>query len=199
LLPVAGGFWGLTIQSLLVAFMLAAITAPPLQPCLELRPICGRYFDALVVIMMPSHDIRVQGRALCSDRSSTCDCSRRAASRYLVGSSPRFAHSRAHRAIAREVSCHSPRRISCGVSCCDEHRVRGSSDRKTQIRDLIFSSSQIVFRMQDHGYAITKLNERAKMRCGGRVMKVGTITSKNSRDVAMDSNLEWAPLPRVTY
>jgi hypothetical protein len=83
---------------------------------LDLRPICDRYFEALGVIMMPSHDIGVQGRALCSDRRSTSDCSTRAASRYLVGSSPRLTHSTAHRTMACGVSCHSPRRISCGVS-----------------------------------------------------------------------------------
>jgi hypothetical protein len=94
--------------------------------------------------MMPSHDIGVQGRALCSDRGSTCDCSRGAASRYLVGSSPRLTHSTAHRAIACGASCHSPRRISCGVSSCDEHHVRRSSDSKTQVRGPIFSGSQIV-------------------------------------------------------
>jgi hypothetical protein len=88
---------------------------PPLQPRLGLRPICRRYFEAWGVIMMPSHEIGVQGRELCSDRRSTCDCSRGAASRYLVGSSPRLTHSTAHRAIACGVSCHSPRRISCGV------------------------------------------------------------------------------------
>jgi hypothetical protein len=95
--------------------------------------------------MMPSHDIGVQGRALCSDRGSTCDCSRGAASRYLVGSSPRLTHSIAHRAIACGVSCHSPRQISRGVSRCDEHHVRGSSDSRTQIRGPIFSITQIVF------------------------------------------------------
>ena len=53
--------------------------------------------------------------------------------------------------------------------------------------------------MQDHGSAITKLNERPRVRCGVSVMKVGAITSKNSQDVAMGSNLEWAPLPRTIY
>src|ERR1700686_5387084 len=96
------------------------------------------------VIMMPSHEIGVQGRELCSDRRSTCDCSRRAAPRYLVRSSPRLTHSTAHRTIACGVSCHSPRRISCGASQCEEHHVHGSSDSKTQIQGLIFSSSQIV-------------------------------------------------------
>jgi hypothetical protein len=82
----------------------------------EGRRICGRYFEAWGVIMMPSHDIGVQGRELCSDRRSTCDCSRRAASRYLVGSPPRLTHSTAHKTIACGVSCHSPRQISCGAS-----------------------------------------------------------------------------------
>lgn len=94
--------------------------------------------------MMPSHDLGVQGRELCSDRHSICDCSRRAAPRYLVDSSPRLTRSTAHRTIACGVSCHSPRRISCGASLCEEHHVRGSSDSKTQIRGSIFSSSQIV-------------------------------------------------------
>ena len=46
------------------------------QPRLRLRPICGRYFEVSGVIMMPSHDIGVQGRALCSNRRITCDYSR---------------------------------------------------------------------------------------------------------------------------
>ena len=46
------------------------------QPRLRLRPICGRYFEVSGVIMMPSHDIGVQERALCSNRRSTCDYSR---------------------------------------------------------------------------------------------------------------------------
>src|ERR1700738_2291949 len=65
--------------------------------------------------MMPSHDIGVQGRELCSDRRSTCDCSRRAAPRHLVHSSPRLTRSTAHRTIACGVPCHSPRQISCGA------------------------------------------------------------------------------------
>jgi hypothetical protein len=52
------------------------------------------------VIRTPSHGIGVQGQELCSGRRSTCDYSRGAASRYLVGSSPRLAHSTAHREIA---------------------------------------------------------------------------------------------------
>jgi hypothetical protein len=87
-----------------------------LQPGLGLRAIYGGYFEAPEVIRMPLHGIGVQGRELCSDRHSTCDCSRGAASRYLVGSSPRLAHSTAHRVFACGVSCHSPRRISFGVS-----------------------------------------------------------------------------------
>jgi hypothetical protein len=74
------------------------------------------YRRSVGVIMMPSHDIGVQRRELCSNRRSTCDCSRRAASRYLVGSSPRLSHSTARRTIACGVSCHSPRRTSCGAS-----------------------------------------------------------------------------------
>ena len=46
------------------------------QPRLRLRPIFGRRFEVSGVIMMPSHDIGVQERALCSNRRSTCDCSR---------------------------------------------------------------------------------------------------------------------------
>jgi hypothetical protein len=34
--------------------------------------------------------------------------------------------------------------------------------------------------MQDHGCAITKLNERPEVRCGASVMKVGTITPKTA-------------------
>jgi hypothetical protein len=93
---------------------------------------------------MPSHDIGVQERELCSDRRSTCDRSRGAASRYHVGSSPGSAHSTACRAIACGVFCHSPGRISCGVSSCKQDHVRGCSYSKTRIRDQIFSSSQIV-------------------------------------------------------
>jgi hypothetical protein len=81
-----------------------------------LSPTCGRYFEASRVIMRPSHDIGVQGRDLCSDGRSTRGCSRRAASRYLVGSSPRLTHGTAHRTIACGVFCPSPKRISCGVS-----------------------------------------------------------------------------------
>lgn len=94
---------------------LAGLFAPT-NSVLYMRPICGRYFEARGVIMMPSHDIGVQGQELCSDRRSTRDCSRRAAPRYLVGSSLRLICSTAHRTIACGVSCHSPRRISCGVS-----------------------------------------------------------------------------------
>jgi hypothetical protein len=61
-------------------------------------------------------DIGVQRRELCSDGHSNCDCSRRAASRYLAGSSPRLTHSTAHRTIACGVFCPSPKRISCCVS-----------------------------------------------------------------------------------
>jgi hypothetical protein len=52
---------------------------PSLQPRLGLRPIYGRYFEAPGVIRTPLHGIGVQGRELCSDRRSTCDCSRGAA------------------------------------------------------------------------------------------------------------------------
>jgi hypothetical protein len=115
-LSLTGGFRGRRFKVCQLYLCLRPLRPPPLQPRLELRPICSRYFEALGAIMMPSHDIGVQGRALCSDRRSTCDCSRGAASRYLVGSSPRLTRSTAHRAIACGVSCHSPRRISCGVS-----------------------------------------------------------------------------------
>ena len=115
-LSLTGGFRGRRFKICQLYLCLRPLRPPPLQPRLELRPICSRYFEALGAIMMPSHDIGVQGRALCSDRRSTCDCSRGAASRYLVGSSPRLTRSTAHRAIACGVSCHSPRRISCGVS-----------------------------------------------------------------------------------
>jgi hypothetical protein len=73
------------------------------------RAICGRYFKASVVVMMPSHDLEVSGRELCSDRRSTCDRSKGAALRFLAGSSLRLAHSTAHRKMAAWVSCHSPR------------------------------------------------------------------------------------------
>jgi hypothetical protein len=39
--------------------------------------------------------------------------------------------------------------------------VCGSSDRKTQIRGLIFSNSQIVLEMQDHGSAIRSSSSAA--------------------------------------
>jgi hypothetical protein len=74
-----------------------------------LRPICGRYFKASVVVMTPSPDLEASGRELCSDRRSTCDRSRRAVLRFLAGSSLRLAHSTAHRRMAVWVSCHSPR------------------------------------------------------------------------------------------
>jgi hypothetical protein len=53
--------------------------------------------------------------------------------------------------------------------------------------------------MLDHSYAIRQLNERLKVRCGASAMKVETITPKNSRGVAMDSNSELALLPPTIY
>jgi hypothetical protein len=78
----------------------------------------ARTLDPIVLgfVMTPSHDVGGQGRELCSDRCNTYNCNRRAASRYHAGNPPRLTRSTAHRAIARGVSCHSPRRISCGVS-----------------------------------------------------------------------------------
>ena len=60
-------------------------------------------------MIFESHD------AFCSDRRSNYDRSVRAASRVLADSSPRLAHSTAHRKIAGMASCHSPIRISCGA------------------------------------------------------------------------------------
>jgi hypothetical protein len=65
---------------------------------------------------MPSLALGALGRQPWSDRSSTCDRSRRDASQALAGSSPRSARNTTHRKTAGEVSCHSPRRISCAAS-----------------------------------------------------------------------------------
>jgi hypothetical protein len=43
------------------------------------RPICGKYFEALVVLMTPSCVFGVPGRARGSARRNTRDCSRRGA------------------------------------------------------------------------------------------------------------------------
>lgn len=99
---------------------------------MRLRPICGRRFEVSGVIMMPSHDIGVQGQELCSDRRSTRDCSRRAAPRYLAGSSPRLICSTAHRTIACGVSCHSPRRISYAVSQFSFLRLASCREQATK-------------------------------------------------------------------
>jgi hypothetical protein len=68
---------------------------------------------------MLSHEFREPGWPLCSDRRSNHDRSSRAASRFLAGSSPRVAHSTAHRKIAGRASCRSPIRISCGAPQCE--------------------------------------------------------------------------------
>src|SRR3982074_1435005 len=76
------------------------------------------------LFMMPSHDFRKPGRPLCNDRRSNHDRSRKAASRFLAGSSPRLVHSTAHRKIAGRASCHSPLRTSGGAAQCEaEHGI----------------------------------------------------------------------------
>ena len=72
--------------------------------------------------MMLSHDFREPGWRFCSDRRSNHDRSRRAGFRFLADSSPRLAHSTAHRKFADWASCHSPIRISCGVLQCEAER-----------------------------------------------------------------------------
>ena len=83
--------------------------------------------------MMLSHDFREPGWPFRSDRRSNYDRGRSAASRFLADSSPRLAHSTAHKKIAGRASCHSPTRISCGASQCEaEHDIgcigRGSAE-----------------------------------------------------------------------
>ena len=65
---------------------------------------------------MPSLALGTLRRQPCSDRSSTCDRSRRDASQALAGSSPRSARSTTHKKTAGEVSCHSPKQISYAAS-----------------------------------------------------------------------------------
>src|SRR5258708_5518174 len=57
-------------------------------------------FFSVEVIMTPSQDSGAQGSALCSDRRSSCDRSRRRASRFLAGSSLRLKHGTVHRKFA---------------------------------------------------------------------------------------------------
>src|SRR5258708_40315131 len=73
-------------------------------------------------LMMLSHDFREPGWRFCSDRRSNHDHSRGAPSRFLADSSPRWAHSTAHRKFGGGASCHSPIRISCGVLQCEAER-----------------------------------------------------------------------------
>jgi hypothetical protein len=72
--------------------------------------------------MMLSRDFREPGWRCCSDRRSNHDHSRRAAFRFLADSSPRSAHSTAHRKFADRAFCRSPIRISCGVLQCEAER-----------------------------------------------------------------------------
>jgi hypothetical protein len=67
------------------------------------------------LFMMLLRDFREPAQPFCSDRRSNYDRSRGAVSRFLADSSPRLAHSTAHRKIAGREACHSPRRISCGA------------------------------------------------------------------------------------
>ena len=70
--------------------------------------------------MMLLRDFREPAQPFCSDRRSNYDRSRGAVSRFLADSSPRLAHSTAHKQIAGREACHSPRRISCGAPLCAE-------------------------------------------------------------------------------
>src|SRR5229473_1436235 len=74
------------------------------------------------LLTMLAHDFREPGWRFCSDRRSNHDHSRRAGFRFLADSSPRLAHSTAHRKFAGRASCHSPIRISCGASQCEAER-----------------------------------------------------------------------------
>ena len=68
--------------------------------------------------MMLLRDFREPAQPFCSDRRSNYDRNRGAVSRFLADSSPRLAHSTAHRKIAGRASCHSPIRISYGIPQC---------------------------------------------------------------------------------
>ena len=92
---------------------------PPRRAGIATPGACTRRLD-ISDIMTPSHDCGMRARQIAGDRRSRCDRNRRAASRCLADSSPRWARSTAHRTIAGGVSCHLPRRISrvsLGASC----------------------------------------------------------------------------------
>jgi len=64
---------------------------------------------------MPSRDFRKHARRLSSDQRSTSSRSRKAASRFLARNPRGSARSTAYRKTAGEGTCHSPRRIACGL------------------------------------------------------------------------------------
>jgi hypothetical protein len=85
--------------------------------------------------MMLARDFREPEWRCCSDRRSNHDHSRRAGFRFLADSSPRLAHSTAHRKFAGMAFCRSPIRISCGVLQCEAERSWTFSELQSALAD----------------------------------------------------------------